>query len=345
MPDVCRQEKLSERFFSFNISDFTGILRIEGQGATLGQRLDLDFPAFPDDPDDPDSDLGEPVQVDCDTVTNTLFRSPNRVLRINDSQDVRLEGLIIDGGNGLSIDNSDVRFEGGVVVQNSLGLGVFVGGSSGGLQLREPGNRITGSCRSGITVGRTLSADVRNDAQIMSNGRFGMSGNDGARLTLRNDAVVADNGWGGVHGRIGTTVTIRDNVIISGNGTDTSTVNLLVPRFLSGVSIYASSVLTVLGTPQIRDNFGPGIILDVASIGRLLGMEVIGNAEEGFVALKNSTVEFIPEFGLNTLSGNGTADVACDNTSVLVGDFSEADIETCASTGGGGGPGGGGPPN
>jgi len=348
---VCRQVKLSERFVPFNISNFTELLTIEAHptdGATLGQLLDSDFPTFPDDPDDPGSALGAPVVVDCDTDRNTLFRRPNRVLQINDSQDVRLEGLIIDGGNGILINNSDVRFEGGVVVQNSLSDGVFTLGSAGSVVLRRGmGNEIIGSCRHGINVGHTLSAIVGDDALIQFNARFGMIGRDGARLDLRDEAVVDANGWGGIHGAVGTTVFISGNATISGNGTDTSTVNLLVPRFLSGVSIYAGSNLTVVGAPNITDNFGAGIILDITSVGRLLGMNVNGNTEEGFLALKNSTAEFIPEFGLNTISGNGSGDVACDNTAVLVGDFSEVGVNNCASTGGGGGggPGGGGPPN
>ena len=177
-----------------------------------------------------------------------------------------------------------------------------------------------------------------------------MTGIDGATLEAKGQAVIHNNHWGGMHGRLGVTMVIGGGVTISGNGNSTD-VNFLFPRFRSGVSVYAGSLLTVFANnserPSIMGNFGPGIILDLGSIGRLLGMSVESNAA-GFVALNNSTAEFLPEFGFsNTLTGNRglsrvldletkDGDLVCDNTSVVVGDFSEVGINNCASTGGGG---------
>jgi len=124
--------------------------------------------------------------------------------------------------------------------------------------------------------------------------------------------------------------------------------SFLFPRFRSGISVYSGSKLSVFPNqgkiPLVTNNSGPGILLDVAAIGLLRGIDILSNAE-GFVALNNSTAEFIPEFGVpNRLEGNaivlsrggGGSDLRCDNTSVLVGDFTGVSINNCSSTGGDG---------
>jgi hypothetical protein len=169
-----------------------------------------------------------------------------------------------------------------------------------------------------------------------------MAGFDGVRLTVNGSAVIDGNGWGGLHARVGSTIVITGNSNITNNGADTTSSGFLFPRFRAGVSASAGSVLSVAaagGTPLIMGNSGPGILLDLASIGRLFGMTVEQNIEEGFLGRNNSTAEFVPEFGpQNALSGNGSGDLKCDNTTVLVGDFGGAQVINCASAGGGGPP-------
>ena len=172
-------------------------------------------------------------------------------------------------------------------------------------------------------------------------------GRDGAGLVFKELSTINTNDWGGVNGRFGTSVLIRGMVEVRHNGmADPNPPNFLFPRFRSGVSVTAGSNLVVfrdgVGTPAIFDNVGPGILLDLASVGRLLGVTVTGNSR-GFVAQSNSTAEFIPETAPNEIRDNdgprvtkgGNADLVCDGTSVLVGDFTMVDNNQCASTGGG----------
>ena len=99
-------------------------------------------------------------------------------------------------------------------------------------------------------------------------------------------------------------------------------------------------VATAFGTPEVVNNGGTGVILDVGSIGRLAGMTVQGN-NVGFLALNNSTAEFVRDTADNVVSGNafsrggGNTDLGCDSTSVVVGDFSMVGVNNCSSTGGG----------
>ena len=181
---------------------------------------------------------------------------------------------------------------------------------------------------------------------IEDNGAFGVTGRDGASLTFSQNCFVGNNGWGGANARFGSSILITGNCDFTGNGTaDPSTPNFFFPRFRAGVSVTAGSNLVIFrnddGIPEILDNVGPGILLDLASIGQLLGMTVTGNSQ-GFVAQHNSTAEFIPETALNTIRDNngvrvtkvGNTGLLCDSTSVLIGDFSEVDKFQCASVGG-----------
>jgi len=309
--------KVSGSFVPFTISGFTGRLTIDLTSGSLSQPV-----------------------IGCGTDISFVFPRPSAVLRIEDSSDVRLISSTpaspgITGGLGVVVVDSDVTFEGGVQVTLSRREGVRVLGSTGRVRLRGDDNRIGDSCSHGIIVRSKLSAFVSGTTMIDNNGRFGMFGVDGATLVASQNAVISSNGWGGIHGRLGTTVVASGGIKTDGNGTDTSTRNLLVPRFRSNLSVYSGSNLSVVanasGVPEIFNALGPGIIVSLGSIAQLRGVNVHSNSV-GFVALLNSTVEFSSENGPNILQGNNK-DIACDKTSVVVGDF-VANVKNCATTGG-----------
>jgi len=229
---------------------------------------------------------------------------------------------------------------------------VEVRGSTGRTRLFGD-NRIHNNCRHGIFVGGGGSLTVAGTTKIEDNGAFGVTGRDGSSLVFARQCSVNHNGWGGANARFGSSILITGHSIFYENGTaDPNTPNFFFPRFQAGVSVTAGSNLVIFaeideGTPAIFDNVGPGILLDLASIGRLLGMTVTGNSR-GFVAQSNSTAEFLPEFGAaNTLMDNNErslslaevfettkrqgGDLVCDSTSVIVGDVSGAKIINCAS--------------
>jgi len=314
----------------FIVSGFTGTLTIDG-GGTLMQDV---------------------VLCGMNPAPTVL----SAVLRIKDSSDVHLRDLTIKGGLGVEVDNSNVIFEGDVVVSESRRNGVTVTGSTSRVLLdddvTDDWNSMDHNCRHGIFLGGNGSATVSGTTKIEDNGGFGVVGRDGAGLEFAEQPTINNNGWGGVNGRFGTSVLIRGMVEVRQNGmADPSTPNFLFPRFRSGVSVTAGSNLVVfadgVGTPAIFDNVGPGILLDLASVGRLLGMDVFRNTQ-GFVAQSNPTAEFLAEFGIaNTLMNNNKrsltvaviettkgkegGDLVCDSTSVIVGDVSGAEIINCAS--------------
>ncbi len=278
------------------------------------------------------------------------------VLHIKDSSNVHLKTLFINGGEGVSVENSDVIFDGFVWVTGSRINGVEITGSTGRVRLLgNDQNRIAENCQHGIFVGSQGSLTVAGTTLIEHNGAFGVTGRDGSSLTFAKQCSVNNNGWGGANARFGSSILITGHSIFYENGmASPSTPNFFFPRFRSGVSVTAGSNLVIFaeideGTPAIFDNAGPGILLDLASIGRLLGMDVFRNAQ-GFVAQSNSTAEFLAEFGVaNTLinnnkksltialeetketKGNVGGDLVCDSTSVIVGDVTGAENINCSS--------------
>ena len=98
---------------------------------------------------------------------------------------------------------------------------------------------------------------------------------------------------------------------------------------------------------EIRDNFGAGIWADVNGMVRLgslpptpvpadpcapppwTGITVTGNDDKGVLLLHMSIAE---SFAGNSLSGNTTANVDCDNTSLLFGDLTGIAVNKCATT-------------
>ncbi len=330
-----------ERFRPFRISNFTGSLTIEADpmvGATIGQRLDLDFPTG-----EPDPPL---VEVDCDTDRSTLFRRASTVLEINNSPNVRLEGgflpapvegdpdvlaqpLNIVGGQGISLNNSEVRFE-GVMVMDSLTNGVRVGGAIGSsLSVRGPGNEIAHSCSHGVTVGRGSLGAFRDDASIHDNHRFGLTAIESGRVTLTDQVQVADNFIGGVLSRFGGFVTVFGEATIQGNATNPDPADFFF-QYRAGIAANFGSTLLIRGPidpttgdatgpgPTIDNNLAPGILIDANSTAELTNLTGQGNIDGGVIALHQAVVQFGKGVAL---SGNGPGDLDCDQTSTIYGDL------------------------
>ncbi len=132
--------------------------------------------------------LKHPV-VDC-TVS-----SPSRnVLRIENSRNIRLQELTIDGGSGVAVVDSTVRIQGGFTVQNSRGGGLIVsgpGGSDVSLDHRavSDNNRLSNNCGSGAIVRTGSNLNIRGDTMIEGNGRSGVSVSAGARASFNANPI------------------------------------------------------------------------------------------------------------------------------------------------------------
>ena len=128
--------------------------------------------------------LKHPV-VDC-TVS-----SPSRnVLRIENSTNIRLQKLTIDGGRGgVVVVDSTVRIQGGFTVQNSRGGGLIVTGAGGSdvsldHQAVSDINSLSNNCGSGAIVRTGSRLDIRGETMIEGNGRSGVSVSAGARASF-----------------------------------------------------------------------------------------------------------------------------------------------------------------
>ena len=288
--------------------------------------------------------LSQPV-VACDTDPSTVSPTrPNEVLIIENSNNVRLSDLTITGGEGVFVDNSDVRFRGGVIVEQSLRNGILVGGEGGGaLRLfttvgTPVNNEVTNNCRAGITVGRGSFARA-SEAWIHVNKGFGLQAFESGRVTVNRTARVFGNVRGGIRGSFGAFVSVGGQAVIEGNGDNPNTDSVFF-RYHSGVSAYFGTQVLIRGPidvntglplddgPRIVDNIGPGVLVDLNSNVRLENATVQLNSEGGLKLLHESVAELGPA-APTTLSGNGFGDLDCDQSSLAFGDLSGVANNRC----------------
>ena len=259
---------------------------------------------------------------------------PNRVLRITESSNVRLTGLNINGGNGVLVDDSDVTFD-SVVVE---GGNVLVRGEAGSRFRLNNGSQVNNSCSHGILVDRGSFGSAR-DAVIEGNTGFGLLTFDGGRVTANGTTMVLRNVQGGMFVGFGGTGTVAGAAEIRENGANSDPSSFLFP-FRSGVVAQFGSILFVGGPrdpatglpegprPRIDDNFGPGILLDLNSTARVRIMTASGN-DGGLIVTHESAVELQEAV---TLSGNGFADLDCDQSSLAFGDLTGVGNNRCQGT-------------
>ena len=343
----CTDTKVGERYQTFSVRGFTGRLTIQADptvGATLGQHIGEVLP------------VGEPEPIFCDTDLSTLFREIRTVLSISDSVNVHLRGALgpddeegvptvlqtlnIEGGFGVFIRDSDVRFDGGVVVTNSRGSGAFAGGEAGSqLRLNGNENQSGNNCAHGISAGRGSLVNVSGSAVIRDNGRFGLIAVENARVTLRGEAIVEGNLIGGMLARYGAFASVFNQAIIRDNGGDPDPNNFL-SRFQSGVAADSASLLLIRGPadpvsgqstgvgPMILDNLGPAMLVDNNSTAELRNMMAHDN-EGGLVLLHQSVAQFLAEVDLSGNDATGDGDLECDLSSLPYGDLGGVDVNNC----------------
>ena len=291
--------------------------------------------------------LSQPV-VACDTDPSTVSPTrPDRVLIVRESGSVGLSDLTITGGEGVFIDNSDLRIRGGVIVEKSLRNGIGVGGDAGSaLRLFTTNsspvdNEVWDNCRAGISVGRGSFARA-SEAWIHDNQGFGLQAFESGRVTVNRTARVSGNVRGGIRGTFGAFVSVQGQAVIEGNGDNPNTDSVFF-RYHSGVSAYFGTNVLIRGPidvntglplddgPRIVDNIGPGVLVDLNSNVRLENATVQLNSEGGLKLLHESVAELGPA-APTTLSGNGFGDLDCDQSSLAFGDLTGVANNRCQRT-------------
>ena len=255
------------------------------------------------------------------------------VVQIVDSGNVTFRNLTITGGVGLRMDDSSVRFDGGMTIENSRASGVFVGGPGGSI-LRvsdEVGtNRIRNNCQRAVFVASGSQGDIGGNTTITGNragvvvqtdGRLNViagGGADGNPLTV----TIENNLVSGAFANVSSRLFIGGQTIIRNNGS----VPLGDPGFpnRSGVNASFGATVALFGggnppaTPTIKNNTGPGIRIDVNSNLFLRNTVITGNSEQGVLLLHQSVAQ---SDGDNLISSNVISDFECDKTSTAFGDF------------------------
>ena len=152
------------------------------------------------------------------------------VVRIFDSRNVTFVNLTITGGAGLRMDDSIVRFGGGITIENSVAPGVLVAGPGGSI-LRvtdEVGTtRFPNHCQQGVSVGPGSSANIGGNTTITGNrvgvevatdGRLnviaGRRSDDGTPLTI----IIENNLVSGALANVSSRLFIGGQTIIRNNG-------------------------------------------------------------------------------------------------------------------------------
>lgn len=239
-----------------------------------------------------------------------------------------------NGGHGLSVIGSEVSITGNGTIENNGGNGIRVDGGRLNLVGSPAGNAVLNNAV-GVNLFNGAAAEFIGETTISNNGLVGVGVGTGASAVFR----LSDDGAPAVttiegHDLVGITATRMASVLMIGphlignNGT---------PGWpSSGIRIAeVSSLRTQSGGggttgPQITGNSGPGVLVeDNASI-TLHRSTISGNMDEGVLLARLSVARFLT---LNTLDGNGAADLSCDQSSLVSGDLTGVTTVDCKLTG------------
>ena len=262
-------------------------------------------------------------------------------------------GLKISGGEGLFVDNSDVRLREGAVVELSRIRGIGLGGEAGSSLrlLRSQATpplviEVRNNCGNGINVACGSNATVF-EGSISDNEGFGVFAFDTGRITVTTSSTfdsksnVSRNVRGGIRGTFGAVVVVSGQAVIDNNGDNPDTDSVFF-RNHSGVNAYFGTQVLIRGPidpetgmptgpgPIITGNIGPGILVDSNSNVRLENATVDGNTDGGLKLTHQSLAEIGP--APTTLSGNGFADLDCDQSSLAFGDLTGVANNRCQGT-------------
>lgn len=304
------------------------------------------------------------IVADPTAIIQTIVPSAALIL-VNRSQNIEIDNLTLNGGQGLQILNSSNVSLIGNTIENS---GLFGLNSSNSDVLVLTGS-ITGSTRSGVvTNGGTVTLAGVN---ISNNGRLGISSStthliitDGSSGGNDLPTVVANNGVAGVQitnssqgdftdlqitnnagNNFGlqaftNTAVIMQGGSISGNtgvgvncGSTTTcefSQTQITGNFGNGIQVTTHGGLALDGAVQITGNQGIGVLIDQASTFASNGGNTIsGNTGDGLVVNALSALNFLAPDTI-TATANNLA-LNCNNGSLVTGDISTYKPKKCGT--------------
>lgn len=312
---------------------------------------------------------GRPMNITKSTDVN-LYRltlsGGGRALQVGDNSSVYMENCTIENATGAGIyaDDSHLTLY-RVTSHNNGRYGLNAMGSTvivwGGLHIENNG------------MGLRLASDSygflqgypAEDANVIQNNGWGIVLNYASTLWLYCQNDILNNGNLGMQVFGGSSAVIADDVDEEGNwlvnrieGHTDYGINVMGGSILvagqnrirfngsSGIAEAAGIHLSDGGTallqyddvtlpgPQITDNYGPGILLEMNASMETYGATISNNGGGGINLMALSAAKF---WEGNNVSGNGGGGLTCDTTSVAYGDLSGISPIQC----GGGTKGGG----
>lgn len=310
--------------------------------------------------------LGLPIDIgvsirnsEVELLNCTIEFSTRDGVRISHNSHVTIEDTTIrdNGANGLVIesDSSVATGFGGAtnITNNSFSFSL----GSAGIQVNNGSLLVGGNLtvdsngRDGLNLGmgsRVTIGSGDSSNSFSNNARQGVSVHTGSTIIVSGDNTIANNGRNGVlvfEG--GTARFIFGRAVIEGNARwgvfaalDSGVRFLLgthqirfngVPEFGGGVLVSNnSSFLAQTGT-DISNNTGVGVTVDIDASASFQGVTINNNSEQGVLLSHIAVAEFFlgQPAALTTISSNGTADLACDDTSLAFGDLTGIVVNTC----------------
>lgn len=222
-----------------------------------------------------------------------------------------------NGGQGVGTDAADLTFNGGLTVEENAGLAMSVIGG----RVRVSGQPVENVFRNnggGITLDGTVANfngrnTIQNNnlagVQVVS-GRANFSGvvvpsTGETRSTTIEGHTLGINVVGAAAVGFFGPNRIRNN----GGGNPDA-------EFRGGVRIGTSARVQINGPNEITNNTGYGVLLDFNGSLAIAGASVTNNTEGGVRVARSSVGSF--DLG-GTYSGNGGAQISCDDTSLIFG--------------------------
>lgn len=284
------------------------------------------------------------------------------LLRIGGSQNIIFSGPItLNGGQGVSIIDSNSILLGDVNVQNSGNFGV----DSANSQVQFIGGSVTSSTRTGIvTFGGTFELD---GATVSNNGRLGISaatthlilsdGNDLPTVVKNNgiagvqlsnssqgdftDLQIINNAGNnfGLQAFTNSAVVMQGGSITGNTGIGVNCVSTTSCEFSQmqisgnsggGIQTSSHSELDLDGGVQISGNTGVGVLIDQASTFASGGGNTISNnTGDALIVNALSALDFVAPDTITATAGNLALN--CNNGSLVTGDISTYKPKKCGA--------------
>lgn len=202
----------------------------------------------------------------------------------------------------------------GMTIERNAGNGVVVSGGSTVLIVVLAQN----NGGNGVNVIQDSVATFGGGHFSQDNGASGIRCSDGAVCLLNGSVTAQNNGFGGLVVSNGARARIQ-----SDDGPSTFQGNNF-----AGIAIARNASAVISGAQRtfVQNNVGLGFDVEGNSSLALFDTTVSNNTQQGLSAVHISLTEF---GGNNAFTGNGTANLSCDTTSLFSGDLTGVQNISC----------------